>query len=278
MVGNEAIQKAVEEILPGCKNVFDVIRETLEDGKEKVTVVLSNEIQTPVRCESRPSNHLFHTVQGFAKYIEEYGSKDTVVLIDTPNKRVAAVIDEIAKEGHEVCQLKPETHPMFVEWEELLKQKNVVLDEFVEFLMVHKKQIVDPDPQQLILALSQVRASVSTTIHKGRVTQNHALNGILCKTSVDGGVDEGTGEIVSLPDAVQVESSIFVGDDVVKVTIDLLIKPVGDNILVRVSSPDLAEVVLARFQVMSDEIVKKCKGMVAYGQVCFADWRYVQKP
>lgn len=176
-----------------CVNAMTVSKKVLDDGKEEITLNLANKKVMPDRMESPARAHVFHDANGFASYLKSNKSENLLVLIDTKNKRVAAVLDDKAKQGYEVVQFSPPYHPKFTLFEENLLGAFDV-KEFAKGVMMCRDLIagVDGDEKyagkQLALLMKQITVSNKITAENG--TGVECVNGVVIETNVRAGKSE----------------------------------------------------------------------------------------
>lgn len=256
----------------GEENILTVIRELSpeKDGKQ-VRLVIEGKKKEPIRQESKRRNHSFHTLAGFKDYLGKYATENTVVFANVPAMVVSAVIDEAAEKGVEQIELKPQIHPRFQPWHELIEGGTYVpVDKFAEFVLTHRKGIKSPEGLSLSLAFQQVLASQKTEIQQG--SGRTAVNGIVCTTTIQG---ESQGTPVELPEVIKLEMSLFVGTDPVVIDVDVLLVLRNHEVSVKLTSADITDEKLKLFDVWQAELDGIDKVLVTSGSPCRGSWNYI---
>ena len=273
------VDELLEKIEVGKRTVFDLTKGA--DGAQKVIVeqrqLLAEEPRAPKKAESKRRAHTFHDLPGFKAYLKKYGGKDTVLFADVNKSSVSAVLDEQSLDGKELVSFEPQLHPRWAPWEALLGQELEVND-FIDFVRMHRRTIVKPDGRELALALSQIKASTEITLHKGKGKKS--LNGLLVKTEIQGVRDEQT---VELPEELLLDTPIFVASGSKKVLVDLIIETEaeGQGLVAKLSSGDLLEFKVRAFEEMLEQLAElssdKDKPMtVTFGRAGEAPWDYLR--
>lgn len=254
--------------------VFSLAKD-LEGGGNKITVerrtLLPEAPRRPDKQESPPRAHTFHDLEGFKAYLVKYGGPNVVIFCDVPASKVFAILDEKATHGRETVLLAPQLHPRWAPWEALIGQQ-VDLASFVDFVRTHRRAIVEPDGRSLALALSQVKASTSIELHKGKGKKS--LNGLLVKTEIQGTRDE---ELVELPEELAIRSPIFVAGDEQTMKLDLIIEATDGEIAAQLSAADLIEAKITAFDAMLAKLADLREKMtVTYGRPAEGSWVYLR--
>jgi hypothetical protein len=274
----EALNELLENVSIGKKTVFNVLEEV---GVGKALIVeqralLPEAPRAPDRAESPKKAHVFFDSAGFGAYLSKYGSADTVVFADPIEGVCSAVMDEKAKAGFEIVTMQPQLHPLWKPWEKCILAGRLSLESFVEFIGAHRRSIVLPDSRELIMALSQIKATTTVELHRGRGKE--ALNGLLVKTRIQGQEKE---SIVELPEMVRVRAPIFIGTTPKEIEVDVLIEVAGDDhndLEVALSTGDMVNARMEAF----DEMLKALDGVkskgatVTFGKPQHASWNYLK--
>lgn len=274
------IEKLLRQVNPGNETAIDVVEKLLEDGSKHVILSVQQRrlnpeaIPAPVRAPSAKRTHFFYDPAGFAQYLAKYGTDSTVVLADPNEEGMTAVLNEAAEDGFENLMFKPQTHPLFQPWEELLDAGGVLpIKDFVDFVSRNRRAITNPHSRELMLVLSQVRMSREVELYQG--DRNNSTNGVLVKTSVQG---NNTSEYVDIPETITISVPIYVGTSAVDMEIDLT---VGGNeqrgVIVKLSTGD----VLAKKAQLFDAMVADLRtalpaATVTTGRVAYGAWEYLK--
>lgn len=264
----------LRRVVDGQETVFDVATEA--DGTRKVIVgqrKLQPEILPPQRAESPARAHVLHTAAAVCDYVNEYGSDKTVILLDSTTLDGRIVLYEDADEGFEVLTFKPVVHPLFAEWEPMLTHR-VEVAIFAEFILGHRRQVIEPDGKTLAGIFSQVRADKTTEIHRG--TGKNAINGVTVSVKISGKVQELP---VELPDTIQILVPLFVGMDPSVIEVDLLVQEFDNKVYVSASAAGVLEAKHAAFAAMVEEIregIEYEKATVGLGKIGHSQWAYLK--
>ena len=240
----------------GHLTAFDVVRQIGEDGKPGTTTleVKRRQLQPeppepPTRRESKARAHEFHAVDGFVDYLLKFGSPTTVVLADAGKRCVEAVLEESAKNGREVVTMRPQVHPRWKPWRNLLGAQVPIL-EFGDFLRDNARAIVSPEVPELTLCFAQIRMSKRVEVFRGKTTGGRsALNGVLVTTEVQGG--SGSEEsFQELPDHLVVRTPVMVDEPEQDIRLDIIVGTRGDEVVVKIASADIHEAEIAAFDAL----------------------------
>lgn len=267
----------IRAVAKGEENAMEVSEHLLEDGSKVRVVALQNRKlhdeppPAPERAESPRRAHIFHDLNGFADYLAKYKTGDTVVLADVASQAIAAVLDEKSALGFEVVTLAPAIHPLFVPWAALLAAGKTEIGAFAEFLLANRRVISFPDGDDLVLAFSQVRASVNTTIQRG--IGNKSLNGVMITVEIAG---EQKSQPVSLPNSITIRCPLFVGTSPLDIQIDLLLTGKSDGtVAVSCTSAGVLQAKVDAFLHMLGELTAIDGLIVGMGSPATRPWRYV---
>ncbi len=303
----DGIRELITQIGEGT-TILDLATE----GKDKkITVTRKKpEPQVPVRSESNPRAHVFHSVNSLIEYIKTFttpmaivsDASDNVVLesgeevdnseaeeaIDRarggalghgvvifvePNG-ISAVLDERAEKGREVVRLEPATHPYWEVWGKNMRGY-LTLEAFLDLVRIHRKSIISPDPRGLVHDLRQVRSSREVTAIQG--TGRESTNGFLVKIKIRGQGEEGQETPIELPETIQLRLPIFVDEDPIDVELDLLFDVLPDEgLVVRLASADVEVAVLAALEDGVKRMRDQLPGaVVAWGRWNEWEWGYL---
>jgi len=268
----------LRKVAEGKENALEIVKEVLEDGKEKVTIALQNRVLQPEpplkpeRADSPKRAHEFHDVDGLISYLERYKTENTVVFGDANSGRISVVLDEEASLGFEVLYLSPALHPLFKPWASLIAKGALDITEFAEFLLQNRRVIVEPNARELVLNFSQVRASIRTTVRKGRGTK--AINGVMVESEIQG---EGSSEPIDLPETITIETPLYVNTVPREMELDLLVASEGEKVVVLLGSAMVEEAKYKAFEEMLASVSNVEDVTTAFGNPGHAAWDIVKK-
>lgn len=265
----------MENVEEGRSTVIDIAKKALEGSSgDQLQVVIKQERMeplVPVKSESKRRAHVFHDEETFLKYLGTYTGDKCVVLADIEGIIIEATLDEEAEHGRERVQLCPKMHPRMQAWTQNVIGKKQEIEDFVEFLMANKKDIVEPTSVDLICILSQLRASTEIVMYRG--VKNGARNGMTCTTTIEGNPKS---EYAELPNSIRIEVPMFIGRDDVSIEIDLLLKTGQDHIYVKTTSADYNVKRIAEFEAILNNVREKVPGgVVGMGRVAYQGWSYL---
>lgn len=274
MSEKNVISEFLRDVQEGNENVIELAQEVLGDGSKKVNVSLGRRAlqkeqpMNPPKAQSPKRAHVFHNLAGFIAYLGKYKSSDTVVFSDVSSSTISAVIDEKAGEGFEIIRLVPQSHPLFAPWESLLRSEPMPIQEFATFVTANRRAVVDTDVKQLIMTLSQIRASKKITIQQG--AGKRGINGVSCEFEIQG---QPKSDPVELPESITIAVPLYVAGPVVDFEFDLTIEFGEENeVVVSVTSSDVKVKQIEAF----DEMLKQLalEGVViTMGQPRHEEWR-----
>jgi hypothetical protein len=272
------LSEFLSSVKVGERNVLEVIKQVGKDGQDVTRVELAQLVQPPLipkRAESPPREHRFHTSKGFVSYLQRYKTDATVVLADLSVGVIAASLNEDAPDGREIVFLKPMVHPAYRPWMELFG-KTIPLRAFVKFLQVERGAVHQPDGRELVLTLSQLRASKTVTLHEG--FGRHSLNGLLCEIDIQGEAQRPKVEPVELPEKLVLRTPMFLGRGAVDIEVDLSLGLDESNkIEVTVCSAQAVERWAEGFDSMVAELAGMDGIIVGHGHLSYGAWSYVEK-
>jgi hypothetical protein len=255
--------------------VFDL----LDEGGEKVKTIEINrrtlQPEPPNEKEvarAKARTHQFHSAPEFAEYIKrESVETDAIVLGDVDSKLVTCVLDEGNREDRETISFLAKQHPLFDEWEKLLKTEEMEVLEFAKFCQKNRRTIVQPDGLALAMMFSQVKMAKTVTVNRG--VGKKALNGVMVQTEIGGKFQD---EIVELPNSISIECPVFVGCDPIKIEIDLLVDGSGEDVNVIATAPDLQAKRIEAFEQLIEIIREKSGLLVGLGKIAHREWELVR--
>lgn len=262
----------LRRVTEGQETVFDI--EVDEHGSRTILFgqrKLQPELPTPTRQESPPRAHGFNTPDALISYVEKYGDFNTLILLDVPKLRGDVILNEKADEQFELLSFAPIEHPLFAEWRAVLGKRMDVLA-FAEFVMGHRRQVVQPDGREAAMVFSQLQASTKMTVARGQ--GRSAINGVMVETKIQGKTGEA---FVELPESLTVRLPLFVGEPEQDIEIDLLIGSQDTSIWVSASAAGVLDAQLQAFTAMADKIREELPEMtVGLGRVGYGAWKYLQ--
>jgi uncharacterized protein YfdQ (DUF2303 family) len=254
--------------------VLDVIDQI--GGGKSLTVSqrkLLPEIRPPQRSESPARQHVLMTPDAVIAYLQAHRTEHTAVLLDATTMSGSIVLDETADDQYEVIGFKPTKHPLLAEWEAVINKK-VDVTAFAEFLLAHRRQIINPDGRTVAMIFAQVRADKTTTIHKG--TGSQAINGVVVEVKLGAGSNVKSAA-VELPDSITIMVPLFVGQAARDIQLDLLVCEANDKVLVLTSASGVAEAMFDEFLAMAKAIEDaNVAEVVALGKVGYGEWHYLK--
>jgi hypothetical protein len=272
------VREFVESVERGHSNIIEVGKSLLADGREKIVLELTQKVDPPVRRESPRRAHTFFDPAGFAGYLAENKPADgrLVVLIDTDALVAKAVLDDGAKDGFEVIAFRPPYHPIF----KLIKTallKTQTVREFADGAVRCRPYIVGmdghpADGQQLAMLMRQITVSNEVTCESG--AGNHAVNGVMVRTSVKAGTTIQTQ--IDLPESLTLRTPIFLCGEAVEMTALLSVVPISaERAAISAEVTDLEVIIHEQFDRMLEELHQMPGAQVSFGQIAHADWAYV---
>jgi hypothetical protein len=148
---------------------------------------------------------------------------------------VYAVLNERAPDGFEVVSFRPQVHPLFEPWLEVLDTA-MPIRQFVDFLIGNRRQVIYPDAKALVMDLAQVKLSRNVELMQG--FGKHSINGIKITTDIAG---EAKGVSIELPDTITINVPLYVAQTYQDVDIDLVIDGTEKTgVMVTLKSADAA--------------------------------------
>ncbi len=228
--------KGILEAISEDRTTIDVAKALLEDGKERVSLVVRQEPVVRERLESGPRAHRIDTWMGVVAYVEKYHTENTVIFADARAERALVVIDERAATGVETLTFQPQVDAEFTPWADLIAVGEIAAPDLATFIRANRRTIVDPDGKELALLFSQMRTATAIRLDQGR--GGKSVNGVVVETKIQG---QKKSELVDIPETVKVRCPIFFDEEPVDLEVDLDAYTQGQpgmtQILVRVSAP-----------------------------------------
>lgn len=271
-----SVDTLLTRILEGHRTILDVNQ---MDGVRQVNFSLQRlpapDPKHQIRLESPARQHFFYEAASFAAYLLRYGTKgDVVAYFDPSIEQAWAIMNERAEGGVETLTFKPQVHPLWAPWAELVRRGRVPLQQFRDFVNMHRRAVHSPPGRALALMLAQIRAAIEVTIHDGR--GRNALNGIVVKSNVQG-VE--TKEVIDIPEEISLEVPLYVGEPAQKVDMDLVLDASPDgSVTVQIAAGGVQEARVFAFDRMMTtvrESLRQIDAVVAYGSPVHRPWNYL---
>jgi hypothetical protein len=255
--------------------VFDLLAEggesvkTIEVKRRTLQPEPPNEREV-ARAKARA--HQFHSAVEYAEYIKRESVEiDAVVLGDVDSKAVVCVLDEGNSEDRETISFLAKQHPLFDEWEKLLKAEEHDVLDFAKFCQKNRRTIMKPDGRELALLFSQVTMAKTVTVNRG--VGKKALNGFMVQTEIGGKKQD---EVVELPDSITIKCPLFIGCEPIEIDIDLLVDGSGESVSVIATAPDLMAKRIEAFEQLIAIIREQSGLLVGLGKIAHREWELVR--
>lgn len=275
--GADIVNEVFSDVSQGKQTVVEVARSVINNKENLKFVIENREVQPeppalPPRKESPRRAHIIHDAEGFAAYLEKYKTENTVVMVDVSEQRACAVIDDTATKGFEIITLQPVIHPLFVPWRNMMAiDKHIVLRAFAEILAENRRSIIKPDGRELVLMLSQVKASRKTTLQRG--FGKHSVTGIVCEVDI---VGDTKNEEIELPDSITIKAPLYLATEPTIIEIDITLDADDSNVYVKCSSADLVEKQVKAFETMLEKVRAIDGVVVTLGKPAYDEWDYLE--
>ena len=264
----ETVQELLTKTPVGETTVLDMVKDL--DGKPGLVITHRREPPlVPTRRESPRREHTFFDVEGFGSYLNVYGCANSVMFADPEAARISAVLDETAETQFEVVSFAAQIHPLWAPWAALLNGPTD-LGSFLDVVANNRRAVVEPDGRELVLMLSQVKASEHIEVQKGR--GRDALNGIMVQSKVQGVVKD---ELVEIPESLTIRAPLYLGRPARDVVVDLYLSAADGGVHVRLSAGDLRTAMVEEFSAMAAAVRKECPGTFTFGKPAFGGWAYI---
>lgn len=263
-----SIARLLRNVVTGEETIFDV-------GEGKLAVSIQRKQaeapRPPVRVESKAREHRFHSAESLRDYLAKFGTTDTVVFADVANETIHATLSEGASAGREIVSMRPVIHPLWQPWQNIIGTP-MTIETFAQFIAERRRSVLKPNGKELALMLSQIRATVSIEIQKGRGRK--AINGLVVTSEIQG---TQTKENVDLPDEIIVRAPLFVQTEPLDVELDLCIEAKGEDVTVLVSEGTVAEARVTAFERMFAAIREGLPqgAICTFGAPSQRDWLYL---
>lgn len=277
------IKNLLREAVRGHETILDIAPPT-EDGKPTQVTFSVRPLPAPEpELAASPARaHDFAEAEGFAAWLKRQHQAETTesraplsVLADPVAGVIYAVLDDSDATfgGREVVTLRPVMHPRWKPWAEILGRR-LDMETFALFVAEHRRDVAGAAGRDLALTLSQVRASVKTTVDRGRGRK--AVNGIVVTTEVTGQRGE---ERVELPDTINVSLPIFVATAPQTIELDLTVEAGRDGAVTALLSGGAAEEARhGAFEEMLEvvrKVVAPLGAVVTFGSPGDRPWAYL---
>lgn len=254
-------------------NALSVAKELTADGTPKITVNLEKKRAMPERMESPPRSHQFYDVPSFVAFVRANKTPGTLVMANIKATKIEAVLDDRAEKGFEVVTLRPALHPSFEMLEAILNEKMPAMD-FAEAMMRNREILGETLVEGKQLALLWQQLTVSSKIEAAVGCAKTSVNGVMCTTTVKGGVGQ---NVVELPDDIAVNVPLFINRPVrsFSLIITVLAGQHG-NVLISADAPEIEVLKYQEIQAMAEEVKKALAGevQVAVGTLATGSWSY----
>lgn len=298
----QIVKDVLRNIPTGNETVFDLARETGEDGKpQAVLKVIQRRVNPepppmPVKAPSPRRQHEFYATTGLIGYLAKYGNGNTVVLADPETETVTAIMDNAAADGFEIVTFKPQVHPVFAPWKKMVEGDDedngaeyLPIRQMVDFLSENRRAIIgaggaklDSEAQALLQGLRQLKVCRKVEMMQG--VGNQSINGIMVELNIAGKVAENK---IDLPETIVVEAPLYVGRAERQFVFDLTLNASEQTgVVARLSPGDLLAQRAEEFDLIvaeitaSDRLAKLVEaGMViGLGRPNTQEWAYLAAP
>ena len=296
----QVVKDILRNLPTGNETAFDVVRECLPDGTSKAVLSVINRRLNPeappepVRAPSPRRVHEFFDVYGFIGYLAKYGGGSTVVLADHKAEQIAAIMDNRAPCGFEVVTFRPQVHPIFQPWKDMVEGtadeeeggEYIPLRQMADFLAENRRAIigaggaeVEDGAKALLHSLRQIKVSRKVDMMQG--TGNNSINGIMIELNIAGKASENA---VSLPETVVVEAPLYVSRPERQFTFDLTLNASEDGgVVAKLTPGDLLAQRAQEFEQIVAEIstdprlaeLAKAGLVLGLGKPQTAEWQYL---
>lgn len=234
----------------------------------------------PPRAESHARAHTFLTPEAMGTYLAKYGSADTVIYADPDALRISAILKETQENGIELLTMATEVHPAAEPWKKIAGE-TVELSAFLDVVLLNRRAVTDPSPAELVMMLSQIKASKKVEAMRGRGVSH--TNGLMVEVQLQGVTDKGVA--VDLPDKMVINVPLFFGTPGMKIELDLTVDVSMANdipkVYVRISGTQWREAELAAFDAMNrkvTEVAGNGVGLAVVGRPSHKRWEYLSGP
>ncbi len=244
----------------------------LTEGKEHLDIVLRQTVEKPLRMESPAKAHTLWSIEGFVAYLREYATASSLVVLGDPNTgQIHAVLDERKEDGFEVVTFEPLVHPFWDPWRKAIKQE-IEIREFAKFIVEQKHVIANPDARQLVAIFKQVRLSKNVTIDNG--IGDGAINGVMVESKIAG---QHPSMPLSLPEQIVIHCPMFMEQEAMDITIDLILDGTGNGVIVEPKSSDAEAKRIEAIEAMLHQVHESLPEATAtLGKVKHEPWNYVR--
>lgn len=272
----ENIGDLLRKVSDGHETIFDVANSP--DGGKKITIerrqlqperIVSEEDLPIARDPARA--HTFNDIASFGQYCRREALEGhSIGLACYKSQTITVVLDESMDAGRESIEFKAEIHPLFAPWAAMLDRAQDVIA-FSVFAQKYRRSIVKPDGREVAMIFSQIKMSKSIEIQRGKGMKS--LNGVMIHTEISG-VKQDT--VLELPEEIEIECPIFIGADPVRIILDVLVTDKDDEVVVYLTSPDLAEAKVKSFESFVGKLAIAAPNvLVGLGQVGSKAWNTI---
>ena len=275
----EEISDLLRKVTEGQETIFDLLDES--DEVVKTIEVRRRAVQPEQPVEraierAKARNHVFHDAETFGHYLARESSESaSIVLADTQERVITAVLDEGNERDRETVSLQAMEHPLFAPWSRLLNNPIGVVD-FALFVMRHRRAVVEPNGRELAFTFSQIKMSKAVSVQSGvgnLAKGQRSINSVMVEVTVAGAAKE---QPVDLPESITIDVPLFVGTSPQKIEIDLLVTTKGDAVVVYATASDVEEKRIAAFDEMVDQLREITGRLVGLGSVQHRNWELVR--
>jgi hypothetical protein len=269
------VEEFVKEVEAMSVNALTVSKELLADGKPVTELRMEHRKVMPERMESPARSHVFHSVAGFAAYLQANKTDHTLVMADLATGLITAVLDDRAATGFELIRLKPAEFPAFTMLKALLN-RSMSIPTFANLVMRNRRVLCGDDEEtarQLALTMQQITIASSITAAIG--VGSKSVNGIMVTTEVKAGGPV-SHDTVELPESLTAFVPLFIGRPIRKFDIDLTVIADTKKADIIAEAPELEVLIYEEHLVMLDEVRAEVgdEVMVGVGHIGHTDWSY----
>jgi hypothetical protein len=269
----DTIGDLLRKVSDGHETVFDLSEEA--DGGTRISIerrqlqperIVIDEDLPLARDPARA--HVFHDIAALGEYCNRWAiDKQSLALACYDSQIISVILDESLASGRETVTFQAKIHPLFAPWAAMLDRPQDVID-FSVFAQKYRRSIVKPDGREVALLFSQIKMSKTVEVFRGKGVKS--LNGVMVHIEI-GGVKQDN--ILELPEEIEIECPIFIGADPVRIILDVLVTDRDEEVVVYLTSPDLAEAKVKSFE----SFVAKLKEaapclLVGLGTVAHRPW------
>lgn len=270
----QSLEDLLRNVCAGKETVFDVTAAVDTDGQEFKRVSVGHRVLPPVPYEEpvAPADarqHVFHSIEQFGEYVVRNAEKDhCVVLADTDDRMISAVLDESSETDREVIHFQAKMHPLFLPWAKLMGNETPVID-FAKHVMVHRSAISEPDGRDVALTFSQVKSSKKIIRRSGLGPK--AINGVMIEIQIG---SESKEVEADLPERLTIDVPLFLDTDPMEVHLDLLVhEGRSGGLVVSVAAPEVEMARIKAFESMVQTLRTQTGLLVSLGEVSHREFK-----